>query len=224
LEAFGDLSPTNRPLRRIRAGRWLMAGVAALFGASWMALPVSADNDFLGVLKGSPPLSPPFVNSPSAINISSGLATVVFTSMVENKTDHVVTVTVELNVHHVMKYYGRDVSDGEPGKPGITFKPGDAPNTRQKTYGTPFERTITVQPKGSAPLAVSFSTRRRWRRWNRQRWHGWRARFDCDRRRGSRQHRPACRGRTGRNPHGPDRRPRASYQAALSRPLQRPGP
>jgi hypothetical protein len=135
-----------------------MAGIAAVFAAQWMAVPASANNDFMGVLKGSKPLSPPFVYSPASVDISSGPATVVFTSMVENKTDHVVTVTLDINVHHVMKYYGRDVSDGEPGKPGITFKPGDAPNTRQKTYGTPFQRTITVQPKGSAPLRLSFST------------------------------------------------------------------
>jgi hypothetical protein len=112
----------------------------------------------MGVLKGSKPLSPPFVYSPASVDISSGPATVVFTSMVENKTDHVVTVTLDINVNHILTYYGRDVRDGEPGKPGITFKKGDAPNTKQVTYGTPFQRTITVQPKGAAPLMLSFST------------------------------------------------------------------
>jgi hypothetical protein len=77
---------------------------------------------------------------------------------VENLTNHVVTVTVDINVNHIITYYGRNVADGEPGKPGITFKSGDVANTTQETYGTPFQRTLVVQPKGAAPQLVSFST------------------------------------------------------------------
>jgi hypothetical protein len=136
----------------------MMSALVALFAAQWMAVPASADNDFLGVLKGSHPMSPPFINSPASYDISSHPVTVVFTSQVENLTDHVVTVNVDINVHHVLTYYGRNVADGQPGKAGITFKPGDAPNTTQKVYGTPFTMRLTVQPKGSAPQLVTFRT------------------------------------------------------------------
>lgn len=143
---------------RVRLTRWLLAGVAALLIVPWVVAPVSADGDFLGVLKGTSPMSPPFINSPGAYDISSDPVTIIFTTKVENLTDHVVSVVVDINVHHITTYYGQNVADGLPGKPGITFKSGDAPNTTQVTYGTPFQRTLTVQPKGSAPQLVTFST------------------------------------------------------------------
>lgn len=155
------------PARRVKRKRlsWhglfsrlLLAGLPIVLVTLWMVLPASASGDFLGVLKGSPPLSPPFVNSPASYDISSNPATVVFTTKVENLTNQVVTVTLDINVHHIITYYGRNVADGEPGKPGITFKTGDVPNTTQATYGTPFQKTIVVQPKGAAPQLVSFST------------------------------------------------------------------
>lgn len=132
--------------------------MGALLIVPWMVAPVSADGDFMGVLKATPPMSPPFTNSPLTTNINSGPVTVVFTTSVENLTDHVVSVLVDINVHHVMTYYGQNVADGQPGKPGITFKAGDVPNTTQKTYGTPFQRLLTVQPKGAPAQIVSFST------------------------------------------------------------------
>jgi uncharacterized membrane protein YgcG len=140
-----------------RLTRFVLAGVGALLIGPWAVASVSA-GEVLGELKGTPPMSPPFINSPGSYDISSGPVTVVFTTQVENLTNHVVTETVDFNVHHVMTYYGQDVSDGQPGKPGITFKKGDAPNTTQVVYGTPFERTLTVDPKGSAPQLVTFST------------------------------------------------------------------
>ena len=143
---------------RTRLTRFLLGGLAAFLVVPLMGAPAMADADFLGVLTATQPLSPPFTNSPGAYNISSGPATVVFTTMVENLTNHVVTVDVDLNVHQVMTYYGRNVVDGEPGKTGITFQPGDAPNTTQVVYGTPFERTLVVLPKGTPPQLVTFST------------------------------------------------------------------
>jgi len=166
MEAFGGSSSIRQPSKpRVLVKAWrqwfsrsLMVGLVALFGGVWAAVPVAASNDFLGVLKGSDPMSPPFINSPASYDISSQPATVVFTTQVENLTNQVVTVTVDINVHHILTYYGRNVADGEPGKAGITFKPGDADNTTQVTYGTPFQRQLTVQPKGAAPQLVTFST------------------------------------------------------------------
>jgi hypothetical protein len=140
-----------------RLTRFVLAGVGALLIGPWAVASVSA-GELPAELKGTPPMSPPFINSPGSYDISSGPVTVVFTTQVENLTSHVVSETIDINVHRIMTYYGQDVSDGQPGKPGITFKPGDAPNTTQVVYGTPFQRTLTVEPKGSAPQPVTFST------------------------------------------------------------------
>ena len=137
--------------------RWLLAGGLALLVVPLMVAPVSAKT-FLGVLTGTPPLSPPFVSSPHYYNISSGPVTVVFTTQVENLTNHKVSVVVDINVNRVMTYYGQNVADGQPGKAGITFKAGDVANTQQVTYGTPFQRLLTVAPEGAPPQLVSFST------------------------------------------------------------------
>ena len=95
--------------------RWLIAGGLALLVVPLMVAPVSAATIFLGVLTGTPPLSPPFVSSPHYYNISSGPVTVVFTTQVENLTNHKVSVMVDINVNRVMTYYGQNVADGQPG-------------------------------------------------------------------------------------------------------------
>jgi hypothetical protein len=153
------VKPIVELIIRPALGRWLLAGVAALLVVPLMVVPASANSHFMGVLKGSPPLSPPFVSSPASSDISSHPVTVVFTSKVENLTNHVVTVTVDIGVKHILTYYGRNVADGEPGKPGITFKSlAQVQNTTQVTYGTPFQRVLVVAPKGAPPQLVTFST------------------------------------------------------------------
>jgi hypothetical protein len=143
-----------------RVTRWLIGAVAALTAVSLVAVPASANPHFMGELKSSPPLSPPFITSPAFYDISSHPQTVEFTTKVENLTDHVVTVTVVAGVHHILTYYGQNVADGQPGQPGITFKGSDANNHAftEENYGTPFKMTITVQPKGASPQMVTFKT------------------------------------------------------------------
>lgn len=138
--------------------RWLLAGLVALFIVPWIAAPVSADGNYLGVLKATPPLSPPFINSPASYDISSHPVTVVFSIRVENLTQHIVTVTVDVGVHHILTYYGRNIADGEPGKAGTIIKAVGPPNLTEETYGTPFKMQFTVEPRGAPPQLVTFKT------------------------------------------------------------------
>src|SRR5437762_3658510 len=81
LDACGQSSSASKPAPgRVRLdrlslqglfSRLLMAGVAVFFVTPWMVVPTSANDDFMGVLKGSPPLSPPFINTPASYDISS---------------------------------------------------------------------------------------------------------------------------------------------------------
>jgi hypothetical protein len=133
-----------------------MASLAVVIAVPLMSAPATANNNFMGALKGSPPMSPPFINSPNSYDISSQPATVVFTTKVENVTNHEVTVTLDIDVHHVMTYYGRNVADGEPGQAGITFKRGDWRHTHDEPYGSERDRTITIEPNGTR--MVTFDT------------------------------------------------------------------
>lgn len=144
---------------RPRFVRWLLAGAAALIVVPWAVAPAAASSGiFQGKVTASPPMSPPFISSPTAIDISQGPVTVVFTTKIENLTDQVISGTVDIGVAQILTYNGRNVTDGDQGKPGITFGPSDAANTTQVRYAAPRQLTLTLQPKGAAPLVVSFST------------------------------------------------------------------
>jgi hypothetical protein len=133
-----------------------LAVLVAVMGATTTAVTPVGASDFLGILDAGKPASPPFVFSPSSMNIGPSGATIVFTISVTNLTSKPQTVTLNFNVNHVLTYYGRSVGDGQPGQPGITFKPGDASNTTQQSVGTPQLVTVTFPPPSAGPTTLTF--------------------------------------------------------------------
>jgi hypothetical protein len=142
--------------RRLLRGLVTLALVAGTLLLS-VTMPASANSNYLGLLSAGKPASPPFVFSPNFLTMSGGGATIVFQISVNNLTNSPQTLTLNFNVHHVLTYYGIDVSDGQPGQPGITFVKGDAPNTTQVLAGTPQTVTVTFPPSGSGPTTLVFS-------------------------------------------------------------------
>jgi hypothetical protein len=134
-----------------RLFRTLVTLVAVVGAVTIAGVPADA-SVFLGILQAGKPASPPFVVSPNFMTIGPSGAKIIFTISVKNLTTSPQTVTLNFNVHHVLTYYGLNVADGQPGQPGITFKPGDAPNTTQQLVGTPQVVTMTFPVVGSTTL------------------------------------------------------------------------
>src|SRR5713226_4845292 len=144
--------PTSIVTRRlVRAVIVVVAVIGAIAGVTPAGATV-----FLGILSGSKPASPPFVVSPNSISVGPGGAKVAFTITVTNLTTSPQTVTLTFGVHHVITYYGVNVVDGQPGQPGITFKPGDVRNTTQQVVGTPQVKTFTFPVHSEGPTTISF--------------------------------------------------------------------
>ena len=130
--------------------------LACLTASAGTFMDASANQDYLGLVSADKPDSPPFVFSPNALELSGGPATITMTIHVKNLTNTSQTLTVEFGVHHIVTYYGTDVSDGQPGQPGITFKKGDSLHTVQVLAAPPQFKTFTVGT-GSSTTEVSFS-------------------------------------------------------------------
>jgi hypothetical protein len=75
--------------------------------------------DFEGIISAAQPTG--FMSSPNAYDISEGPVTIHFDVATTNLTENTQTVALNFSMHHIKTYNGMDVSDGQPGQPGITF-------------------------------------------------------------------------------------------------------
>src|SRR4029077_19634287 len=140
---------------RVVARRLIRALVVmiAVIGAVATAVAPAYAGVFRGILSGSRPATPPFVVSPNFMTVGSPIT---FTTIVTNLTTSPQTVTLTFGVHHVLTYYGLSVADGQPGLPGITFKPNDSDHTTQQLVGTPQVETLTFPPAAAGPTTLTF--------------------------------------------------------------------
>src|SRR5476649_1562341 len=111
---------TGLPLKRI-GGLSALAGTAILCLAvlTSQAAVAGGNPNFEGILSAAQPTG--FMSSPDAYDASSGPVTVDFNVAVTNLTAASQTVALNFSAHHILTYNGVDVSDGQPGQPGITF-------------------------------------------------------------------------------------------------------
>jgi hypothetical protein len=122
-------------------GTWLRksGGVAALGGAGLFAVSLAAspalaagNPNFDGVLAASSPTG--FPTSPASLDVSSGPVSLHFDTLVTNLTSAHQNVALNFSVDHIVTLNGVNVADGQPGKPGITFK-GPAGTVQQEIAG-----------------------------------------------------------------------------------------
>jgi hypothetical protein len=122
-------------------GTWLRksGGVAALGGAGLFAFSLAAspalaagNPNFGGVLAASSPTG--FPTSPASLDVSSGPVSLHFDTLVTNLTSEHQNVALNFSVDHIVTLNGVNVADGQPGKPGITFK-GPAGTVQQEIAG-----------------------------------------------------------------------------------------
>ncbi len=148
---------------RIRAGRLqLLAGAGALLAGVGLALGATAAHgveygnpSFQGVLNAQPPRG--FPVSPAWVDLSRGPVTLTVTVSVTNLTQTVQTVPLHFTVHHILTFQGHDISDGQPGQPGITFPVGAAAQTTQAPYGPVQSNTFAVPAGQPTRATLSFS-------------------------------------------------------------------
>ncbi len=113
--------------------------------------------DFLGIVKASPPQG--FPVSPAWIDLSSGPAHLTFSVQAANLTTSDQSTPIMLSLHHILTFRGQDVSDGQPGQPGISFPPGNVNLVTESLYGTRQTATLSVPASGqgtvSYPVVIS---------------------------------------------------------------------
>ncbi len=142
-------------------GRWV-AGVGAgtLVTLSALTLTTTSvanatefgNHNYLGILSATPPTG--FPVSPNALDLSGGPVTITVSVAVTNLTSSTQVVPMDFSVHHILTYQGQNVSDGQPGQPGLTFPPGSAALTTQVLYGTKQTGTFSIPTSGGT---ISFS-------------------------------------------------------------------
>lgn len=145
---------TTLPLKRI-------GGLSALAGTAMLGIAVltsqaavaGGNPNFEGILSAAQPTG--FMSSPNAYDASSGPVTVNFDVAVTNLTTASQTVALNFSAHHILTYNGVDVSDGQPGQPGITFN-GPGGTTQELMPGTQ-AFTDTWAPSGTVNLALTYS-------------------------------------------------------------------
>ena len=109
--------------------------------------------NYLGILSAQAPTGYPV--SPASLDLSSGPVTINVSVAVTNLTATDQTVPMNFSVHHILSYQGVDISDGQPGQPGITFPKGSHPQTVQVIYGPKQSGTFTVPASGQATVQFS---------------------------------------------------------------------
>jgi hypothetical protein len=160
----GSTRSMGRAVHMIRGSRFTLkraggltglAGIVALGGALMASQSVAAGGnpDFEGIVSAAAPTG--FMSSPAAYDISGGPVTVDFDIASTNLTSQSQTVALHFSADHILTYNGADVSDGQPGQPGITFA-GPAGTTQALIPGTQ-SFSETWGPKGSTTILLTYT-------------------------------------------------------------------
>jgi hypothetical protein len=155
MNARSRFSPTRRGFSLRRAGGLsalagtLTVGVALVASQAAMA---GGNPDFEGIISAASPTG--FMSSPIAYDISGGPVTVSFDDVATNLTAQSQTIALNFSAHHILTYNGVDVSDGQPGQPGITFT-GPTGTTQALMPGTQ-AFSETWAPNGANTLSLTY--------------------------------------------------------------------
>jgi hypothetical protein len=158
MNARSRFSPTRGGFSLRRAGGvcviagTLTVGVALFASQAAMA---GGNPHFEGIISAAPPTG--FMSSPNAYDISGGPVTVNFDDVATNLTNEPQTIALNFSAHHILTYNGVDVSDGQPGQPGITFT-GPTGTTQALMPGTQsFSETWAQNGTNTISLTYVFN-------------------------------------------------------------------
>jgi hypothetical protein len=145
---------TGLSLKRV-GGMSALAGVLTVGVAVFASQAAMAGGNphFENVISAAPPTG--FMSSPDAYNIANGPVTVDFNDVATNLTAGTQVIGLNFSAHHILTYNGVDVSDGQPGQPGITFT-GPAGTTQSLMPGTQ-TWTQTWAPSATDTLTLTYT-------------------------------------------------------------------
>jgi hypothetical protein len=124
-------------------------GVALLASQAAIA---GGNPNFEGIISAAPPTG--FMSSPNAYDISGGPVTVNFDDVATNLTGEPHTIALNFSAHHILTLNGVDISDGQPGQPGITFT-GPTGTTQALMPGTQ-SFSETWAPNGTNTISLTY--------------------------------------------------------------------
>ena len=137
-----------------------MGGLAAVVGATSIALAAFATSaaaggnpSFDGIISAATPTG--FVSSPSSYDVSGGPVTIDFDVATTNLTDTAQEIGLNFSADHILTYDGSDVSDGQPGQPGITFT-GPSGTTQSEMPGSQ-SFTVTWGPNQAVTIEQRYT-------------------------------------------------------------------
>jgi hypothetical protein len=145
---------TGLSLKRV-GGMSALAGVLTVGVAVFASQAAMAGGNphFENVISAAPPTG--FMSSPDAYDISGGPVTVNFDDVATNLTAGTQVIGLNFSAHHILTYNGVDVSDGQPGQPGITFA-GPTGTTQSLMPGTQ-SWTQTWAPNAADTLTLAYT-------------------------------------------------------------------
>lgn len=121
----------------------LFASALAMLVASAVVLAGEGNSDYLGILSSTAPSG--YTPSPASYDLSAGQNMLVFKFNVTNKTAQQQSMSLQLNVNHILTYRGLNVADGQPGVTNGAVVDGQ------------FDETQSTQVQDSSPTLTSFT-------------------------------------------------------------------
>jgi hypothetical protein len=149
------------PVRRKRRSKlWFLgatlgSALALFVVASLTVFAGEGNSDYLGTLSSTAPSG--YVHSPSWYDLSKGQDTVTFHFTVTNKTAEQQSMTLQLNLNHIITYRGQNVSDGQPGVTNGAIVDGqfDETQSTQVQDASPTFTPFTIAPSATETLTMS---------------------------------------------------------------------
>jgi hypothetical protein len=111
--------------------------------------------NYLGIVKAEPPQG--FPVSPAFVDVTNGSASITFSVQATNLTSTDQSTPIQLSLHHILTFRGQDVSDGQPGQPGISFPAGNVNLVTEALYGARPTSNLNVPASGQGTVSFTES-------------------------------------------------------------------
>jgi hypothetical protein len=163
LDMVAEFIKRNRPPVVRRAARSRLRFFGTVLGSALVMLVIAStaafagegNSNYLGILSSTAPSG--YKPAPTWYDLSAGQNTVTFQFSVTNKTAEQQSMTLQLNLNHIITYKGQDVSDGQPGVTNGAVVDGqfDETQSTQTQDASPTFMAFTIAPNATETVHMS---------------------------------------------------------------------